>query len=202
LEEEMKLKELILIADWNEVKSSLLQAYPRSEKSIGKYQSVFETLLSLNPCETRMRLYLKQVIREGTDEEPSVEVLGKDGTLNKDLPDFRYFGETASPEFANSETSFALDLVPWDEWLGTELNPSAIRAYSCSDVIAHCLWEMTFFGFEQATIDKEKKEIDRRVMDLVNMSKEEKKRELIPLEKVIGELQGYPAKLDRRPAKK
>jgi hypothetical protein len=189
-EEEMKLKELILIANWNEVKSSLLQAYPRSEGSLGKLQSVFETLLSLTPCETKMRLYLKEVIPEGRDEEPYVEVFGKDGTLNKDLPDFRRFGKTASPEFANSETSFALELVPWDEWLGMELNPSTIQVYSCSEIIAHCLWEMTFFGFEQATIEKEKKEIDRRVMDLENMSEEEKKRELIPLEKVIGELQG------------
>jgi hypothetical protein len=183
LEEEMNLRDLILIADWNEVKSSLLQAYPRSKESISKFQSVFGTLLSLNPCESKMRLYLKEIFPEGTDEEPYVEVFGKDGTLNKDLPEFHRFVENASPEFANSETSFALDLVPWDEWLGMELNPSTIQVYSCSEIIAHCLWEMTFFGFDQATIEKEKKEIDRRVMDLENMSEEEKKREFIPLEK-------------------
>ena len=185
----MKLKDLILVADWNDVKSSLLQAYPRSKESIRKFQSVFETLLSLKPRETNMGLYFKEIIPEGTDEEPYVEVFGKDGTLNSNLPDLRRFRETASPEFANSETSFALELVPWDEWLGMELSPSTIQVYSCSEIIAHCLWEMTFFGFDQATIEKEKKEIDRRVMDLENMSEEEKKREFLPLEKVIRESQ-------------
>lgn len=198
----MKLKELILTSSWNEVKSSLLRTYQHSERSIGKFQNVFDTLMSLQPRVTTMRLCVEEVFRESIDGEPCIEVFGKDGTLNKDLPDFRHFSETASTEFANSETSFALDLVPWEEWLGMELDPSTLQAHSGSDIIAHCLWEMTFFGFDQATIQKHKEEIDLQVMELDNMSEEEKKRKLIPWEKVLEELEGYPAKSEKKPVKK
>jgi hypothetical protein len=198
----MKLKELVLKTSWNAVKSSLFQIYPESERGIGKFKSVFEALLTLSPRETKMRLCLKEVLGEGIDEEPYVEVYGKDGTLNKDLPDFHHFSETASTEFANSETSFAIDLVPWEEWLGMELDPSALQAYSDSDILAHCLWEMTFFGFDQLAIEKQREEIDRQVMEFKNMSEEEKKSMLIPWEEVIEELQDHSAQSRTKPERK
>ena len=147
----MKLKELIANTDWNQVKSSLLRNYPNSGQSMEAYQLVFDTLSSLSPRETKMRICLEQVFREGIDEEPYIEVFGKDGTLNKDLPDFRHFSKTASKELANSETSFALDLVPWEEWLGMELDLATLEVYSGFDIIAHCLWEMTFFGLSSSS---------------------------------------------------
>jgi len=84
----MKLRELVVKTDWNEVKSSLLQSYPDAEQSLQGYKCIFDHLLSLTPRETKMRICLEEVFREGVDEEPFVEIYGKDGTLNKDLPDF------------------------------------------------------------------------------------------------------------------
>jgi hypothetical protein len=48
--------------------------------------------------------------------------------------------------------------------------------YSDADLIAHCLWEMTFCGLDQATIEKQRQEIDRRVNELEGMSEEDKKK--------------------------
>jgi hypothetical protein len=180
----MRLKELLLSTDWGEVKQSLLGSYPDSRRTIDKLERVFERLLSLDGRDTKMRLCLAEVRREGIDEEPYIEVFGKDGTLNRDLPEFRYFSETARRDFANLETSFALELVPWEEWLGMELDPSTSQEYSDADLIAHCLWEMTFFGLDQATIEKQRQKIDRRVKELEGMSEEDKK-ELITLSKAI-----------------
>ncbi len=185
----MKFRELLAKTDWNEVKSSLLQDYPDAGRSLGGYKSVFDTLLSLPLRETKMRICIEIVFREGIDEEPYIEVFGKDGTLNKDLPDFRHFSENASTEFANSETSFALDLVSWEEWLGMELDPSTLQAYSGPDIIAHCLWEMTFFGFDQKTIKEHREELKRRTTELDNMTEDEKKQKLIPWKQVRKELE-------------
>jgi hypothetical protein len=172
----MKLKELILTTNWGDVKSSLLRTYPHSKKSIDKFQNVFDALLLLNPQVTKMRLFVEEDMSLGEDEEARIDVFGKDGTLNKDLADFRHFRETGSEDFANSETSFALELVPWEKWLGMELDSSVLQGYANPDIIAFCLWEMTFFGFDQATIQEEKQEIDRRVVELENMSEEEIKK--------------------------
>lgn len=180
----MKFRKLVVRTDWNEVESSLLENYPDVERSLKGYKSVFDTLLSLVPRETKMRICIETVFREGIDEEPYIEVFGRDGTLNKDLPDFRHFRETASTEFAKSETIFALDLVPWEEWLGMEVDPSTIEAYSDLEIVAHCLWEMTFFGFDQETIKEQREELERQARELDNMTEDEKKRMLIPWEEV------------------
>ena len=79
----MRLKELLLGTHWDEVKLSLLRRYPDSARIIDKLQRVFETLLSLDGSDTKMRLCLAEVRPEGVDEEPYVEVFGKDGSLNK-----------------------------------------------------------------------------------------------------------------------
>jgi len=197
----MKLKELVANTDWNEVKLSLLQSYPDAERSLAGFERVFDELLSLTPRRTRMRICLEEVFREGIDEEPYIEVFGKDGTLNKNLPDFRHFSKTASKEFANSETSFALDLVPWEEWLGMELDPSALDAYSGHDIVAHCLWEMTFFAFDQETIKEQRDELRHRARELDNMTEDERKRKLIPWEQVRKELDRLAEGSEGKPAK-
>jgi len=197
----MGLKELLLSTDWDEVKQSLLRSYPDSRRTIDKLQRVFERLLSLEGGETKTRLCFAEVMREGINEEPYIEVFGKDGTLNRDLPDFPYFSETARRDFANLEASFALELVPWEEWLGMELDPSTSQEYSASDLIAHCLWEMTFFGFDQATIEAQRKEINRRAKELESMSEEDKEK-LITLGKAIEELERRPTKSGTKPKTK
>ena len=180
----MRLKELLLSTDWGEVKQSLLRSYPDSARIIDKLQRVFETLLSLDCRGTTMRLCLAEVRPEDIDEEPYIDVFGKDGTLNRDLPDFRYFSGTAGRDFANLETSFALELVPWEEWPGMELDPSTSQEYSVADLIAHCLWEMTFYGLDQGTIEKQRQEIDRRVKEPEGIAEGDKKR-LITASKAI-----------------
>ena len=38
-------------------------------------------------------------------------------------------------------------LAHWAEWLGMEIDPDTLTRYTEPDIIAHCLWEMTFFGY-------------------------------------------------------
>jgi hypothetical protein len=179
----MILKELLAGIDWNEVRLSLLRNHPDAVESLEGFRQVFVEILSLYPRHTRMQLCLKEVFREGMDEEPCIEVFGKNGTLNKDLPDLHNLGNPGS-DFADSETSFAIEMVPWEEWIGMDIDPATLKAHDGADIIAHCLLEMTFYGFDQNAIRKEKEEIERRAEDLRNMTKEERNQKLIPWKEV------------------
>lgn len=181
----MNLKELVYRTNWCDVKASLIKAYPDAERSIEGYESIFSTLSSLIPHKTNMRIFIERVYREGIDEQPFVDVSGKNGTLNKNLSDFQHFGKPQDSEHANSEASFALEMVSWEEWLDMEIDSASQQDYSDSEILAHCLWEMTFFGFNQPTIRKQKEELDRRVKELDNMTEEEKKEKLVPMEQVL-----------------
>ena len=91
-------------------------------------------------------------------------------------------------------------MVPWEEWLDMAIDPASQQDYSDPKILAHCLWEMTFFGFDQTTIRNQKEELDRRVKELDNMAEDEKKERLIPMEQVLKKIESkltIPEKLSK-----
>lgn len=184
----MNLRELLGRADWCDVKDCLVSAYPDHENNLEGFELVFLNLSSLVPCKTEMHLFIEETFTEGIDDQPFVDIRGRDGTLNRDLPDFKFTGTPDHHEYADSETIYGLDFVPWEEWLGMEIDPESLKNYTESEILAHCIWEMTFHGFNQTHISEQKAELDRRAEEIDNMTEEERKENLIPREQVMKEL--------------
>ena len=65
-----------------------------------------------------------------------------------------------------------------------EVDSATHQKYAYPEILAHCLWEMTFMGFDQDTIREEKQELERRGNELKNMTEKERKEKLIPLEQM------------------
>lgn len=185
----MKLAEAIEKVSWAEMKACLLWNYADAEKSMAGHEMVFRNLGKLKPTSTTMRIVIRKTFREGLDEEPFTEVVGKDGTLNKELEDFKYLNKSDDSEYANSEVEYALDFQPWEEWLGMEVDSATYQKYAYPEILAHCLWEMTFMGFDQHAIREEKQELERQVAELKNMTEEERKQKLIPLQEMKNRLE-------------
>lgn len=186
----MKLSELLTSVSWADAKASLLWNYPGIEEAIESYRRAFSFLRNLNAVASPMRLILRKTFREGLDEKPFIEVTGRDGTRNRDLEDFQYFGQSADSEYANTETDFSIAFEPWEQWLSMDIDPQTLQAYTASQIAAHCLWEMTFHGFEPSQIQAERDELRRRIDEVEAMTEEEKKERLIPWEQVRKELEG------------
>ncbi len=172
----MKLKELIDKNEWITVKKSLLEVYPDDEVNPKEYEDVYKTLSSMTPRETDMRICIEESFDEEYDDEPDISVFGKDGALNREIKNFKYLSKSGDREYANSEACYALDLVPWNIWIGMEIDPLPLEKYSETEIIAHCLWEMTFTGFDQDEIREQADEMCARAMELDSMSEEEKER--------------------------
>jgi len=185
----MKLAEVIEKVSWAETKACLLWNYADAEKSMAGYERVFCELRKLQPTSTSMRIFIRKTFREGLDDEPFTEVVGKNGTLNKELEDFKYLNKSEDSEYANSEIEYALDFHPWEEWLGMEVDTATHQKYAYPEILAHCLWEMTFMGFDQDTIREEKQELERRAAELKSMTEEERKQKLIPLQEMTKRLE-------------
>jgi len=186
----MKLSDLLASVTWADVKASLLWNYPGAEDSIEDYRRAFASLRKRDAVATEMRLLLRQTFREGLDEKPFIEVTGRDGTRNRDLEDFPHLGQSADSEYAKAETDFSLALEPWERWLGMDIDPETLSTYTASQIAAHCLWEMTFYGFEPSRIQTERDELRRRIDELEAMTEEERNERLIPWEQVRKELEG------------
>ncbi len=172
----MKLKELIDKSEWINVKKSLLESYPDDEVNPKEYEDVYKTLSSMASKETDMIICIEESFDEEYDDEPNISVFGRDGTLNREIKDFKYLSKSEDMEYANSEACYSLDLVPWDIWIGMEIDPLSLEKYSETEIIAYCLWEMTFAGFDQDEIREQANEVCARVTELDSMPEEEKER--------------------------
>ena len=115
---------LIQTTLWPEVKAALLSWFPDAEAQLEPSERVFRELRLIVPRSSDMRISIETTFREGLDDEPFEDVVGLDGTLNRELSDFEAWGEPDSA-LAAREVRFSLALRPWDEWLGMSIDPDA-----------------------------------------------------------------------------
>lgn len=153
----MKFKELIDKYTWDDVWAALIRLYPDQEKSLDGYRYVFATLRTLQPAESQMRICLADVPER--DGESYTDVSGRNGSLRKDNNPEIYKDD----EIGNQEEVWGLDFVDWAEWLSMTIDPGTLARYPEAEILAHCLWEMTFYGYTPEDIRKKTEELDRAV---------------------------------------
>jgi len=159
----MKFKELLEKYDWDAIAATFLKIYPDQEKSLKGYQHVCEELRAITPVETSMCIVLEEVFDE-YEQKYYTDVSGKNGTLKKEAaPEF-----FKDDELGNQEESYGLDFTDWAEWLAMEIDPDTLATYSEIDIIGHCLWEMTFYGYSRETIKQTIDEIARSAEEAKN----------------------------------
>jgi len=178
----VKLSKLIETLDWSEVKASLIGWSPFAKKYINGYQHVFIELQKLISIRSEMRIVVYEAFWEEVDEEPNVEVVGRNGALNRDQKDFQYMEEHAESEYANAETNFSLSFKPWEEWLGMEVDPCSFENYTKSQIVAYCIRDMAFYGFEQSQIQAEKDELQKSFDEWHAMTDEEREKNSVSME--------------------
>lgn len=138
----MKLLDLIQKHPWAEIKTALIRLYPDHESELEGYQKVYKQLQTLTVLPTDRLLHLELVYSEHSGEyELEVKHLSPDQTAKDTSP------------------LVSLEFTPWSKWLSMEITPDSLEHFSEYDLIAHCMYEMTFFGFTQEAIQTTTKEL-------------------------------------------
>ena len=145
----MKFRELVDKYVWDDVCPVLLRLYPDEEQIGESYEQVYETLRSLQPASTKLRICI-ETVADGLDGTTYEGVSGKDGTTNRETAPEADWDD----ERGNQEATFGIEFTDWAKWLGMEIDPETVARYSEPEIIGHCLWEMTFYGFSQEKIQK------------------------------------------------
>lgn len=65
-----------------------------------------------------------------------------------------------------AEWKYAIEFLDWSEWLDMEIAPETEAMFSDVEIIAHCLWEMTFVGYNRAEIREQFEEIKQAKADI------------------------------------
>ncbi|MBN1118610.1 MAG: hypothetical protein JXA77_15470 [Bacteroidales bacterium] len=159
----MKLKEVIEETEWHDVEPALLRLYPEQKKNISGFEQVFNKLKQMPANESSITIKVMNVL----DDFDCIEYADVSGYYSKSIN---------NPE--KQTQSLAIDFTPWNEWLGMEIDQISLEEFDKFELIAHCLYEMTFYGFNEDDIQAELVQIQKSVEELENMTEEEKQTQL------------------------
>ena len=146
----MNLKYLLEVYDPVDIVNHMQEVYPdESENNLLGYFDVMEQLKETEHIPNDMVIHIVYV-------------------------DYDFDGGPLDPEDCyhhlhgkkeGSDDTWSLGFHPWGEWLKSEMDVDT-AVYDDLDVICHCLWEMTFYGFTNEDVQEELAELDRRVDDI------------------------------------
>ena len=148
----MKLKDLIQNNSWKELELKFKGLYPEDIGNLEGFKKVYNALATLQPIKTDFQIVLSE---RNNDEETFINVNGKD----------------------KSGDNYGLDFIKWEEWLEMEVDFQTLEDYENLDIVVHCLWEMTFHGYDQEQIQEKCNELEEIAGEI------EKNDNVIPLDK-------------------
>lgn len=167
----MKLNEIIKSYNWLSVELIVSRLYPDQEKIVEEYRNVFEKLKLLEPEEYDMSIVLTENDCDSDDECEVRTYVDVSGRKKEKDP--------------NSITdSYAIEFVEWAKWLGMDLAPETTNNFTDLEIIAHCIYEMTFVAFNENEIKEQFETINDRVEEYKNQTKEEKEEKTITLDEL------------------
>jgi len=82
---------------------------------------------------------------------------------------------------------YSLSLEPWSNWINYNILDKSIQIYGEATVLAHILYEMTFYGYSSEDVEEKHLEVINALNDSYKMI-EEGKSEFIPAEDVFSKL--------------
>jgi hypothetical protein len=179
----MIFKEVITDTPWADVARHLRTDYPRCD--LPGHARAYEILQGLEAQANPMRIVVKILEPEGPGDLAEVDVFGLNGTLRRDHEAFAAEAAKGTLESPNQEMPYALDLTPWEEWLGMEVDPGSLEPFNRAELVAHCLWELTFHGFEPSKTRAFAESLRAQVEAIESMSPEERRLNAVSLEQAL-----------------
>lgn len=157
----MTLAELIKSHSWPSVKLTLEKMFPDQDDLWDDYEKVFYALQTMRLHESNVTIDVHWV-HDDYDNTDYVDVSG-------------YYTNPADRNDQHTN-SLAIEFTPWQEWLGMPIDSESLEKFSGLEIIAYCLNEMTYAGFEQEDIQAEMDRIKKIADDYDKMTPEEKKK--------------------------
>jgi hypothetical protein len=168
----MKLINLIKSNSWLSIELTLLRLYPDQKEIIDDYRHVYEQLLIMPVINNDMKIVLTE--HESDTDDPDlnatyVDVSGKD---EKD-----------------PSIGYALEFTEWSKWLGMDIELNSLKTFSELEIVAHCLFEMTFIGYDEPEIQAQRQALENSMEDFKKMTDEEKEQRTISLDDFLKNLE-------------
>ena len=150
----MILKEIINKVDFADVWEYTVKLYNNysNDNSMAAHRRAFEKLRNMQPTVDDMTIHIAYEM---------------DVTFN--ITDKVYeAGWHVYGTYEEDDEKYALDFTPLSEWLGMEIDGTALKELEPHEIVAHCLWEMTFYSFDEEETQQALNEMNETIERLEN----------------------------------
>ena len=143
----------------------------------------------LDPC-----LYAREALHAEFEPESELSQL-------KNLAEIDALDEKEADRLAHCKAgpeSYSFMLSPWNEILGYEVEPRNVKEVGAAALCAEILYEMTFFGFDEAAIEAERQKLHESIREFEEISRlpeEEQKKLFVPAEEMFAHF-GIPGRTE------
>ncbi|AGL01193.1 DUF6557 family protein [Desulfoscipio gibsoniae] len=149
----MTFKELLKTVTFDDVWTELDKEYSLKDEAFEAYLRVFNQLEELTP-EPNHDGFRLAVVKVEDEFKPGKFVYDVFGIKSED------------------KEHYALEMLPWKEWLSLIVVEKCTETYGSATVVAHSLYELTFFGYDavdvEAGIEKEFEILKERQEEIEN----------------------------------
>ena len=155
--ETTRFSELLHVITFDEMFDEMLKWYPDQKDNRDGYEKVFNHLLTLKPKPHNLNdLYISVEKWENGDEH-RLDVTGVD---------IRY------PE--DKRPGYAIEFMPWNDWISMFIDRRTLENIPAHLLVAACLYEMTWFGFEERDVRNMENKLIESVKKCIEKTKEKK----------------------------
>lgn len=130
--ETVTLASILKDVDFEAVFERLCKWYPGEERNKSGYESVFNMLLTLTPKKSHNlndAFIAADLTQYPWDDSPCLDIYG------------------TKPK--NDSVRYGMEFHSWVDWVSMFITQETLDNFSKEDIVAGCLYEMTFFGFTE-----------------------------------------------------
>lgn len=136
--ETVTLSDILRQVAFDDVFKELTKWFSNQESNFNGYASVFCTLLEKTPKRHKLDDLFIEVKKVTEDDETEWLNVSGINIAKKD------------------NISYGIEFEPWDEWVSMYITQETLDSLSKEEIVAACLYEMTFFGFTENKVQNEK----------------------------------------------
>lgn len=137
-------------ASWPKVAEELRSWYASDEAVIESHRRAYDTIMGIHP--------------EPDEDGITTVVLTETTPDPEDRRNGVYVDVSGAKE--DGEAKYAIEFMPWANWLACEVATNRVDMTS-AEIVVHCLWEMTFSGFDEDLIQIERGKL-KAMADQIN----------------------------------
>jgi len=136
------LGNLIKQTNFNDVMNCITSHYEtRKHDSFENFKNLYDKLTKIIPVKnsTNMFIYINAFKEDEDGEYYRVRDFNEDDT--------NVFFDVSGKD--NEHYGYSLAACSFEEWIGYCIDKETLENFSYKNIIAHCIWEMTFYGFKR-----------------------------------------------------